>query len=255
MTRRGLAARLRAGETLVGAWCSLPGPGAAEFLASGGVDYVVLDLQHGLVSDGDLPTLFPAIEARGAAPVVRLLANDPTAIGRVLDLGAHGIVVPNVDSADQAASAVSATRYPPRGTRGFGPIRAALTLDGDALEDVAVIVQIESLAAVHCVEEIARVEGVAALYVGPWDLSVSLDVPVPPDLDGVVLAAAIARVRASADAAGLPAGVHTIRSADAAPLAAAGWRLLNVADDVTLLRDGVADGVESVRPSIEHLTQ
>ena len=224
-------------------------PARPSFLAAGGVDYVVLDLQHGLVSEGDLPTLFPAIEARGAAPVVRLLANDPIAIGRVLDLGAHGIVVPNVDSADQAASAVRATRYPPRGTRGFGPIRAALTRDGEALEEIAVIAQIESAAAVECVEEIAQVEGVAALYVGPWDLSVSLGVPVPPDLDGEVLASAIARVREAADAAGLPAGVHTIRAANAAPLAAAGWRLVNVADDVTLLRDGVADGVEIVRPS------
>ena len=248
MSQQGLAARLRSGETLLSAWCALPGPGPAEFLAAGGVDYVVLDLQHGFLSEGDLPTLFPAIEARGAAPVVRLLANDPIAIGRVLDLGAHGIVVPNVGSVAQAASAVSATRYPPRGIRGFGPIRAALTRDGDALE-IAVIAQIESAAAVECVEEIAQVDGVAALYVGPWDLSVSLGVPVPPDLDGEVLASAIARVREAADAAGLPAGVHTIRASSAAPLAASGWRLVNVADDVTLLREGVSDGVEIVRPS------
>ena len=249
MSDESLAARLRAGETLVTAWCSLPGPGAAEFLAAGGVDAVVLDLQHGLVSEGDLPTLFPAIEARGAAPVVRLLANDPIAIGRVLDLGAHGIVVPNVDSPEQAAGAVRATQYPPRGTRGFGPIRASLTRDGDALEDIAVIVQIESAAAVECVEEISQVEGIAALYVGPWDLSVSLGAPVPPDLEGSVLASAIARVRAAADAAGLPAGVHTIRAVDARRLGAEGWRLLNVVDDVTLLRDGVAAGVEIARPA------
>jgi 4-hydroxy-2-oxoheptanedioate aldolase len=180
---------------------------------------------------------------------VRLLENDPVAIGRVLDLGAHGIVVPNVDSAEQAVGAVKATRYPPHGSRGFGPIRAALTRDGDALEDFAVIVQIESAAAVECVEEIAQTEGIAALYVGPWDLSVSLGEPVPPDLNGPILAAAIARVRAAADVAGLPAGVHTIRAIDAGRLGAAGWRLLNVADDVTLLRDGVAAGVEIARPS------
>jgi len=247
MSRKRFVERLRAGETLFGAWCSLPGPGTAEFLAAGGVDYVVLDLQHGLVSEGDLPTLFPAIEARGAAPVVRLLANDPVAIGRVLDLGAYGVVVPNVNSADEAKDAVNATRFPPRGTRGFGPIRAALTLGSNALEDVAVIVQIESEAAVECVHEIALVDGVTALYVGPWDLSVSLGRPVPPDLDDVVLAAAIARVRVAADEAGLPAGVHSIRATEAAQHAAAGWRLVSVADDVTLLRDGVAAGLERVR--------
>lgn len=250
--RTGFAARLGAGETLFGAWCSLPGPGVAELLAAGGVDYVVLDLQHGLVSEGDLPTLFPAIEARGAAPLVRLLANDPVAIGRALDLGAHGIVVPNVDTVEEAASAVAASRYPPRGTRGFGPTRAVVTLGADALEDVAVIVQIESATAVECVEEIARVEGVAALYVGPWDLSVSLGRPVPPDLDDAVLAGAIARVRAAAASVGLPAGVHSIRAAEAGRLAADGWRLVNVADDVTSLRDGVAVGLERVRSSAEH---
>jgi len=84
MSPSGFAARLRAGETLLGAWCSLPGPGTAELLAAGGVDYVVFDLQQGLGSEADLPTLFPAIEARGVEPVVRLLANDPVAIGRVL---------------------------------------------------------------------------------------------------------------------------------------------------------------------------
>ena len=249
MTRPGFAARLRAGEPVFGAWCSLPVPFAAELLAAGGVDHVVLDLQHGLVSESDLPALFAAIEARGAAPLVRLLANDPVAIGRVLDLGAHGIVVPNVDSPEDAASAVAATRYPPRGSRGFGPIRASLTLAADALEDVAVIVQIESRAAVECVEEIAQVAGLAALYVGPWDLSVSLGRPVPPDLDDEVLAAAIVRVRAAADAAGLPAGVHSIRAAEAGRLAADGWRIVNVADDVTLLRDGVTAGLERARSS------
>jgi len=248
MSPSGFAARLRAGETLFGTWCSLPGPGTAELLAAGGVDYVVVDLQHGLGSEADLPTLFPAIEARGAAPVVRLLANDPVAIGRVLDLGAHGVVVPNVDTAEEAARAVRATRYPPRGTRGFGPVRAALTLGANALEDVAVIVQIESAAAVECAHDIAKVDGVAALYVGPWDLSVSLGRPVPPDLGDEALAAAIARVRTVADAAGLPAGVHSIRAAEAGRLADDGWRLVNIADDVTLLRDGVAAGLERVRP-------
>ncbi len=244
---RSLSARLRDGDRLVSAWCSLPGPGVAESLAAGGVDFVVIDLQHGMCGDADLAILFPAIEARGAAPVVRLLANDPVAIGRALDLGAHGIVIPNVDSATEALGAVRATRYPPRGTRGFGPVRASLSRGADALEDIAVIVQIESAAAVACVSEIAAVEGVSALYVGPWDLSVSLQRPVPPDLDDVELAAAVAAVRAAADAVGLPAGVHAIRAAEAARLASEGWRIVNVADDVTLIRDGVVAGVHRIR--------
>jgi 4-hydroxy-2-oxoheptanedioate aldolase len=243
----GLLARLRSGETLFGAWCSLPGPGAAEVLAAGGVDYVVIDLQHGFASEGDLAGLFAAIEARGSAPVVRVRVNDPTEIGRALDLGAQGVIVPNVDSVREAARAVAAALYPPRGMRGFGPSRAALTLGADVLEEVAVVVQIESRAALEQVESIASVDGVAALYVGPWDLSVSLGLPVPPDPDSSVLAGAIARVRAAADASGLPAGVHTIRAEEAALRAAEGWRLVSVADDLTLLRDGVVAGLEGVR--------
>ena len=249
MSRAGLAARLRAGEALLGAWCSLPGPGPAELLAAGGVDYVVLDLQHGLLGERDLPSLFPAIEAHGAAPVVRLRANDPVDIGRVLDLGAEGIVVPNVDSVEEADSAVRATRYPARGGRGFGPVRAGLTRGADALEDVAVIVQVESRAAVECVNDLARVDGVAALYVGPWDLSVSLGRPVPPSLADPELAEAIFRVRVAADAAGLSAGVHSIRAEEAGALAAEGWRLVNVVDDVTALRDAAAAGLRRARPS------
>jgi 4-hydroxy-2-oxoheptanedioate aldolase len=122
-----------------------------------------------------------------------------------------------------------------------------VTLGPDALEDIAVIAQVESLAALECVEELARVEGVAALYVGPWDLSVSLGLPVPPELEGAQLATALARVRAAADAAGLPAGVHSIRAPEAARFAAAGWRLVNVVDDVTALRDAVASGRALVR--------
>jgi 4-hydroxy-2-oxoheptanedioate aldolase len=242
-----LPARLRSGETLFGAWCQLPAPAAAELLAAGGVDYVVVDLQHGLASDGDLPALFPAIEGRGAAPVVRVLANDRALIGRALDLGAHGVVIPNVDTAAEAAGAVGAALYPPRGSRGYGPTRAALTLGVDALEDVAVIVQIESRAAVENVESIAAVAGVSALYVGSWDLSVSLGLPVPPDPEDPVLAGALARVLGAADAAGLPAGVHSVRAEDAARCARAGWRLVNVADDSVLLRDGVAAGLEHAR--------
>src|SRR4029077_1421569 len=115
----------------------------------------------------DLPLLFPAIEAHGSAPVVRLRSNDGVEIGRVLDLGAEGIIVPNVDSVDEARSAVLSTLYPPRGTRGFGPVRAALTLGPDALEDIAVIVQVESRAALACADDLAREGGAAGRSRGP----------------------------------------------------------------------------------------
>ena len=124
-----------------------------------------------------------------------------------------------------------------------------MTLGADALEQVAVIVQIESRAAVEQVESIAGVAGVSALYVGPWDLSVSLGLPVPPDLDDPVLVEAIARVRAAADAARLPAGVHTDPRRRCCAVRRIGLAPRQCRRRRRLLRDGVAAGLERARPS------
>lgn len=239
-----LAARLRAGEALVGAWLGSGAQAAAELLGSSGVDYVVVDLQHGYATERDLPALFAAIEARGAAPLVRLGSHERREIGRVLDLGAHGIIVPEVHDAVQARAVVAATSLPPRGNRGFGPMRAAVSR-GAAWQDVAVILQIESRDGLDAVAEIAAVEGVVALLVGPWDLSLSLGLPVPPNLEHPALAEALRRVREAADAAGLAAGVHTLDGASAARFLAGGWRIANAVDDLTLLRGAAAEAARA----------
>ena len=245
MSRPDFAARLRAGETLVGAWCSLPGPGPAELLAAGGVDYVVLDLQHGLLGEGDLPPLFPAIEAHGAAPLVRLRANDPVAIGRVLDLGAEGIVVPNVDSVEEARSAVRATLYPPRGTRGFGPVRAApdarcRRARGRRRDRAGRIARrrvacVESSPELTGLRRSTSVRGIsrsrsACRCRRTWTTRArGRDRPRPGR----------GRRRRPSRRGALDPRVRRRR------LAAAGWRLVNVVDDVTALRDAVAAGLRA----------
>src|SRR5262245_60857454 len=142
MEANPLKARWRSGPAF-GLWCSTSDPAITEYVASTGIDWIVWDLQHGLTTDDDLPGLFRAVLGTGAIPVVRVGANDPLLIGRALDAGAAGVIVPLVNTAPEAARAVSACRYPPHGTRSFGPNRATLvmgSLDPRVIEDVACIV-------------------------------------------------------------------------------------------------------------------
>src|SRR5664280_2385031 len=115
--------RLRCAEPLFGVWSTIPGPIAAEVIVGPGVDYVVVDLQHGGAGEADLAGMLAAIAAGGAYPLVRPRSPAFADIGRALDLGAHGVVVPNVDSAEQAVAAAAACAYPPAGTRSFGLLR------------------------------------------------------------------------------------------------------------------------------------
>lgn len=222
--------RLRARQPLYGAWCTLPGGLSAELLAAGGVDYVVVDLQHGGTSEADLPAALAGIIAAGAVPLVRPRRNDLTAIGRVLDLGAHGVVVPNVDSAEDARRAAAACVYPPRGMRSYGQLRPA--------PEPACVVMIESVTAVTDVEAIAAVAGVDGLYVGPYDLGLSLGVE-PGDISAAQMAAALDRVRAAAAAASLPYGVHASTGTAAARWRGRGATLLTVVGDAGALSAAV----------------
>ena len=113
------------GETARGAWCSSPSSVVAETIAAAGYDYVCVDLQHGAVDYADAVHMLQAISGQGATPMARVQANDAATIGKILDAGALGVVVPLVDTADEAARAVAACRYPPLGGRSYGPVRAA----------------------------------------------------------------------------------------------------------------------------------
>src|SRR5580700_11987873 len=115
-------ARLVAGETLYGAWSTIPSPLSVRLLAGAGLDYVVVDLQHGGATEADLPGLTSAIRLAGAAPVARVRHAHAADIGRALDLGCEGVIVPNVDSAAQARQVAGAVRYPPAGHRSAGGV-------------------------------------------------------------------------------------------------------------------------------------
>jgi len=159
-----------------GVWSVLPDPTVAELLAASAFDYVCLDLQHGVATFSELPEMVRAMRAAGKAPVVRVPWNEPVDIMRAIDTGASAVLVPMVNSAEEAARAASACRFPPTGTRSWGPMWGDLRADGalpPAAQDEAAIclVMVETQAGVEALEEIVRTPGVDGVYVGPNDLA------------------------------------------------------------------------------------
>jgi len=231
---------LRNRETLIGYWSVLDSPISNERVARVGYDYVALDLQHGLIGYSGMLTNLLAIDA-GATSVglVRVEANDATAIGRALDAGAAGVIVPMVDTAQDAAAAVTACRYPPVGRRSYGPMRSALRVGPiPAQADAAtlVLVMIETPQGLENVEEICAVPGVDGVYIGPSDLRLAVGGASPSDTSvNDLFEAGLTRVRTAAAAAGIAAGIHTPEGAVAAKRLAEGFTFASVASDLTHL--------------------
>ena len=215
-------ARLVAREPLYGAWSMLSAAVSVRLLAASGLDYVVIDLQHGTATEHDLPGLTDAIRVAGAVPVARVRHPHPADIGRALDLGCAGVIVPNVDSAAQAKEVAGACRYPPAGYRSGGGVLAT--------PDPFCIVMAESAEAVADLEATLAVDGVDGLYVGPRDLSYSLG--TEPDPDDPVLRPVLERIWAACAAAGKPVGVHSTEGATARRYREAGCTLLTVTVDI-----------------------
>jgi 2-keto-3-deoxy-L-rhamnonate aldolase RhmA len=212
--RRRLAAR----EPLLGTWLSLPAPAVAEIGASLGYDFGLIDTEHTPLTLETVTELVRAIEAADGETeaMVRVPWNDPVELKRVLDVGVGGVMVPMVDTAEQAKDVVAATRYPPEGERGIAAGRAAgygLDFEGyveRADDQVVRIVQIESERGVANAAEIAAIEGIDALFVGPADLSAALGAFGEPGSD--VFAEAISRVIEAGDATDTPVGTLAIET-------------------------------------------
>lgn len=177
--------RLQRGETLVGCFQRIPAPEITEVCAYAGFDLVVVDMEHTLVSEARVADLIRAAEAVGIAALVRVPSHDPATIGRVLEAGPAGVQIPRVQSAAEAAAAVRATRYAPRGVRGLSTSRQAgygarMSLEeyvGASEQALLVVVQVEDRSGLEEVEGIASVEGVDAVFIGLTDLSQDLGVP------------------------------------------------------------------------------
>jgi len=221
-------------------WVCSGSPVIAEIAAGSGLDWLLIDMEHSATSIEQVLVQLQVAAAYPVSPVVRVASNDAVTIKRVLDVGAQNLIVPMVSSADEARAAVAATRYPPAGVRGVGSALARSArwnrVDGyltDAADHVSLTVQIETAAGVTAAAEIAAVEGVDAIFIGPADLSASMGLLGQQSHPDVV--AAVRRVFSAAKDAGTPVGVNAFDPAVAEAYLDAGADFVAVGADVALL--------------------
>ena len=236
-----------------GCWITMAHPLIPEILAPAGFDWLCVDMEHSSIDLKDLLTLIISIEANGMVPLVRVGENNPNLIKRVMDAGAYGVIVPNVNSARDAQAAVDAVRYPPYGTRGVGLYRAQKF--GRKFEEYkkwlaqesVVIVQIEHIDAVRDIENIFAVKGIDGFMIGPYDLSGSLGKPGRFEDPEVV--AAIDKVLKTAKRFHIPAGFHSVPSdpRQAIRRVRQGFRFLAYSADSIFLGDIAANALASVK--------
>jgi len=250
---RAIRDRIEAGGSVLGTWHTLIHPYVTELIARSGVDAVVIDQEHGPVDLEATAAATVILQAYGVATFVRVPWNDPVHIKRVLDIGVDGLMVPNVRSADEARAAVAACRYPPKGGRGIalGAVRAGeYGADADAyqadLDDTLfLMLQIESVAGVEAIPEIATVDGVAMLFIGPNDLSG--DMGRPRRMDDPAVRAMIHRAeRAIVESAAWLGSIPSL-GRDVPAMVAAGCDFVCAGAELPMLRDGLAALVTGAR--------
>lgn len=228
----------RAERPALGFWCSIGDSFTAEALAASGADYVCVDMQHGGTNEANLVAMLQGVTAGGSVPLVRVADSNAASIMKVLDAGARGVVVPLVESREQAEAAIAACRYPPAGTRSFGPFRAQIqanSADPRQLEQVACVAMIETRAGIDHLEEIVRADGLSAIYVGPSDLSLALGLP-PGSFESPEFVETLEQIRAACAAQGIVAGIHCYEGATAARFVEQGFGMVTVSVDMRLLR-------------------
>jgi 4-hydroxy-2-oxoheptanedioate aldolase len=239
-------ARLRRRERLVGYWIACDNPVGTERIAGVGYDYIGVDGQHGVVHQPGWQSAMLAVDAMGrSAGVIRVPSVDPIAIGAALDAGARAVIVPMVETAEEASVAARACRHWPAGTRSLGgPVRAELRLGavpGELDEAVACIAMIETAAAMENLTAICATPGLDAVYIGPADLSVALgaryfgDPAAQDDLER-----ALKEVTTAAAEAGIACGIHCLDGASAARRLTEGFTFATVSSDITHLQAAAA---------------
>jgi 4-hydroxy-2-oxoheptanedioate aldolase len=243
----GAKEKMQRGEPAFGYSLGLGSPAAAEALALTGIDFIMIDTQHGSFGPDAASATLMAIAASTAAPIPRVARNDFTMIGRLLDEGAMGIVVPMVDTAEHAKSAANACRFPPGGGRSYGWGGARRYGDDypDWINDqVFVAVQIESAEAVDNAEAIMTTPGIDGCWIGPSDLSLSMGIDPKHKNDDERVQRAVERVLAACRNTGKIPGYAGDSPDQAKELAARGFRFLTAGSDLGFMLAGARDGVK-----------
>ena len=247
-----LKQKIQNSELTIGSWISLAHPAIAEVMANAGFDWLVVDLEHSVITIREAEELIRIIDLSGVTPLVRLTTNSPDQIKRVMDAGSHGIIVPMVNSADDAESAISAVRYPPDGNRGVGLARA----QGYGVKfnnyfksnqnDAVVIVQVEHIEAVNNLEEILSVDGVDGYLVGPYDLSCSLG--IPGEFDHPEFIETVGKINSVVNRLNISGGTHIVEP-DVSQLKnkiEEGQKIIAYSVDIRILDHTVRDGLRSI---------
>ena len=254
----GIRQRLLAGEAVVGSWINSCSPVVAELMAAAGFDFLAVDAEHSPVDVPQAQALFQAVRSGNPSceAMVRLPDGDYATIKRYLDAGAGGVIAPLINTAAQAAEVVQAVKYPPQGRRGVGFCRAnayGMALESavaKANDETLVCVQIEHVDGVRNIDEILSVEGVDAVFIGPYDLSASMGITA--QFDRPEMAEATDKILAACRSHSVVAGIHVVQP-DAGELLRRykeGYRLLAYSLDITMLTTASHQGLAEIRRGI-----
>lgn len=244
MRQNALLETFRAGDVATAAWVTIPDPFVGEVMGRAGLDVLLVDTEHSAMSPSQLQGLLMAIYPSDPTAIVRVSHNDPIPIKQALDLGAEGVLVPGIDSADDCAAMVQSAFYAPKGSRGLGPRRVS-RLHGDradylkrANDEIAVLAMVESIQGVEAINDILGVEGLSGIFIGLADLAVSMghlhDLS-HPDVDE-----AAREIAKAAVAAGVPFGVFTVSETAAQGWIEQGAQLVAVGADLMFIDAGLA---------------
>jgi 2-keto-3-deoxy-L-rhamnonate aldolase RhmA len=255
---RSIKEKFKEDMTSIGSWMSMGHVSIAEILAAAGFDWVVVETEHTAIDVSEVLRLLIAIEGRGAVPLVRLAWNDPIQAKAVMDSGAAGVIVPMVNSKEEAELAVKSVKYPPDGFRGVGLARAqGYGVDFDdymanANQDGLLMLQIEHIDAVNKIEDILSVPGIDGTYIGPYDLSCSMG--LPGQLDHPDVEAAKQKVLEATRRKGLAPGIHLVHPRTAkdefARHVELGYRFIALGTDILFLGDSAREMHEEARRNL-----
>lgn len=244
---------LKAGQPSIGTWLSLGSITASRFLARCGFAWLTVDIEHSLVDWETATHMFASIADAGCVALARVPANRHDHIKRVLDNGAHGVVVPMVNTRQEAEDAVAACLYPPQGTRSVGGSVHALNFQATptdyyarANQELLVVLQCEHIQAVEDAESIFRVPGIDAIFVGPNDLAASMRGKDGSPPGGEATSRAMAHILATCKKYGVPAGVHCYSAEEARARIDEGWQFLAIGSELRMMLDAAAAVVKGV---------
>jgi 4-hydroxy-2-oxoheptanedioate aldolase len=244
---------LRSGKPAVGTWLSLGSVTAARFLSRAGFAWLTVDTEHTATGTETAAHMMGAIADGGCVALARVLANRHDHIKRALDTGAMGVVVPMVNSREEAAAAVAACKYPPRGNRSVGGSVHALNFAATgpdyfahADDEILIVLQCEHIDAVERADEIFSVPGIDAIFVGPNDLAASMRSAAGKPPTAEATAAAMAKILAACRRHKVAAGLHTFSPADAQKRIAEGWQFIAINSDLRMMMDGAANALKPI---------